>query len=210
MNNQFAKLFRKDGNSLHSDVQAQHIQDIPNNNTLSSLPPPSSPLKDIPRNILAFRTITTLLSQLQPEREFEGPTPKVGFSAAEQEELRISSALATVAVINHEVVAVVTKPFSPQKPDTLEITACIQGDTSIKESRFMVATNWFNWNSPRTDLQPTITNASAPAGLKQLVNIISRSGFLRNRAKSTGSQRLSSDSINRPNINNVKLLIGQF
>ena len=99
----------------------------------SDSPPEPSPA-GIPKNILAFRTITKLLSLIQQERAFQALQPRSEDNR--RLELKLINALATVAVIEHEVVAVVTKHFSPQTPDTLEITACIQGYTPTIEQEF--------------------------------------------------------------------------
>jgi len=63
------------------------------------------PLNGIPKNILAFRTITKLLSLIQQERAFRALQPRSEDNR--RLELKLINALATVAVIEHEVVAVV-------------------------------------------------------------------------------------------------------
>jgi hypothetical protein len=125
-------LRRKNSDSPHSHVQAQHTQDIPNNNNPSRDTPPTVPLltspsQEIPRNILAFRTITKLLSQIQQEREFQVLYTEPTLPSKDRLELRLSNAFSTVAVIEHEVIAVVTKPTH----ESLQVTACTQ--TSINQ-----------------------------------------------------------------------------
>jgi len=89
-----------------SDAQARHIaQDIPSPET-PGIPLPTSPPDDVPENILAFRTITKLLSLIQQEQAFR---VKLKGSSPEDIELSLSTAFATIAVIEHEIVAVVTK-----------------------------------------------------------------------------------------------------
>src|SRR6202046_5711418 len=61
----------------------------------------------IPDNILAFRMITTLLQKVQ-QQSFTITEEEPGSSESDQKELQISTAFSTVAVINHEVVAVAT------------------------------------------------------------------------------------------------------
>jgi len=63
-------------------------------------------LDDIPANILAFRTITKLLSLIQQERAIKASEKRFE-DARQRRELQIINALATLAVIEHEVVAVV-------------------------------------------------------------------------------------------------------
>jgi hypothetical protein len=115
----------KNSDEPHSGVQAQHTQDILNNNppgdTPPSIPRTTDPLKHIPRNILAFRTITTLLEQIQQERKFQ-VLPSKKHPQPDRQELKISNAFSTIAVIDHEVVAIVTKRTS----EVLAITACTQ------------------------------------------------------------------------------------
>jgi len=72
------------------------------------------PLNGIPKNILAFRTITKLLSLIQQERAFRALQPRSEDNR--RLELKLINALATVAVIEHEVVAVVNNINS----DTLD------------------------------------------------------------------------------------------
>lgn len=60
----------------------------------------------IPDKILAFRTITKLLSRIQQDREIK--VVKTTLDPAQVVELRISDAFATVGVTEHEVVAVAT------------------------------------------------------------------------------------------------------
>ncbi|KJA17468.1 hypothetical protein HYPSUDRAFT_57717 [Hypholoma sublateritium FD-334 SS-4] len=79
--------------------------------------------EDIPRNILAFRTITTLLSRIQQGRASQVPQPYTAqLNRDERRELKISNAFSTLAVIEHEIVAVVTN----RDTETLEVIASIQ------------------------------------------------------------------------------------
>ena len=107
-----SSLFWNNNDNPLSDVQAQHtMQDIPKNSNPSPDTPPGIPLstsppKDIPRNILAFRTITKLISHIQQEKAFQVSWNN---SSADKEELALSTAFATIAVIDHEIIAVVTR-----------------------------------------------------------------------------------------------------
>lgn len=164
-------------------------QDKPNNsdpscNASRSPCVPHSPLpEDIPRNILAFRTITTLLSQIQQGRALKVPQSyNAQLDREELRELKISDAFSTVAVIEHEIVAVVTN----RGPETLEVIASIQSPSDdfpcIKPSNSPFSglayqdfqppgiTQNHRRDSPQPAIIPTrdqatITDAEVPAGL---------------------------------------------
>ena len=137
-----SQIFRSDNRvSPHSDVPAQHTQDIPNNtvtnpscSTPPSIPLPTSPSKDrMPRNILAFRTITVMLSKIQQGRAFQ--VSSLAARTLQRQELKISNAFSTVAVIDDEIVAVVSKPLSPdQKVDVIVSQNSI--NDSINDSEY--------------------------------------------------------------------------
>ena len=164
----------KNSNEPHSGVQAQHTQDILNNNppgdTPPSIPWTTNPLKDIPRNILAFCTITTLLEQIQQEQEFQA-LPSKKHPQPDRLELKISNAFSTIAVIDHEVIAIVTKHTS----EVLMITACTQApaneDPIITLSQMwhlLVTQNYHQNGQDPGNLpvgEPTINNAMALATL---------------------------------------------
>ncbi len=100
----------------------------------ASQPPTSTPddsqPDDIPRNILAFRTITTLLSQIQREQPFRIPkSDTVQLDHEELRELGIANAFSTVAVIDNETVAIVANRDS----EMLEIVASIQSPSDNLE-----------------------------------------------------------------------------
>ena len=115
----------KNSDEPHSGVQAQHTQDISNNNPPSSAPPgiprTTDESKEIPKSILAFRTITTLLEQIQQERKFQ-VIPSKRQPQPDCLELKISNAFSTIAIMDNEVIAIVTKRTS----EVLKITACTQ------------------------------------------------------------------------------------
>ena len=110
-----SNLFRND--SPLSDIlqNSDPSPDIP-----PGVPLPTSPPKDIPRNILAFHTITKLLSHIQQEQPFQVSWDKP--PPADKEELSLSTAFATITVIDHEIVAVVTK----HDHDKVEVVLSLQ------------------------------------------------------------------------------------
>lgn len=105
------KKFSSMGNLRKDDTRS----DIPSN---IPCPDPSS----IPRNILAFRTITTMLAKLQPNQpEFSPSTSGVSdVSSDVRRGVRISDALAHLAIVDHEVVAVTTQYTS----EGMNVVAC--------------------------------------------------------------------------------------
>lgn|SRR5271156_563820 len=89
-----------------------------------------APSEGIPQSILAFRTITTLLEIIQQERPFKIIEDDPKLSDSDRRELKLSSAFSTVAVANHEVVAVVAK----QCPGKLEVMACNYEDSTNQQT----------------------------------------------------------------------------
>jgi hypothetical protein len=100
--------------SRHNDDDVEH-QHIPSDTIPSNIP------SSIPRNILAFRTITMMLAKLQPKQSFitEGDAYEV--SAGARREVRIFNALAHLATIDNDVVALTTKYTS----DGITVLACV-------------------------------------------------------------------------------------
>jgi hypothetical protein len=133
---------------------------------------PPQPSRDIPRNILAFRTITKLLSLIQQERAFQALQPR---SADNRRlELKLTNALATVAVINHEVVAVVNNLDS----DKLDLIVSVES-SRIPPSEspapnllhVLFPQNYrFSDPKPNSTGQPTISSAEALADIKLVGN----------------------------------------
>ena len=89
-----------------------------------------APSEGIPQNILAFRTITTLLQIIQQEQPFKIIEDERKLSDSDRRELKLSSAFSTVAVANHEVVAIVAK----QCPGKLEVMACNYDDSTNQQT----------------------------------------------------------------------------
>jgi len=161
-----SRFFRnnKDTSPL-SDVPGT-TQDIPKNGNPSpdtaGIPLPTSPPNGIPRNILAFRTITNLLSLIQQEQAFQVNWET---SLADNQELALSTAFATIAVIDHEIVAVATK-LTHEKievvcaPQTSIEDRSTQPSWPVRGSEFSVAKN-FCQDDPPPILQtgPTISLA---------------------------------------------------
>jgi len=168
-----SRFFQRNNNDTSplSDVQAQHtVQSIPKNSDPFPDTPgillPTSPPRDIPRNILAFRTITKLLSHIQQEQAF-----KVSWNKSlpeKKEELELSTAFATIAVIEHEVIAVVTK----HTVERIEVICTPQTriqDTSINDLStnqgkwFLRALHFFITKNPRqNDPPPAILPIRGP------------------------------------------------
>jgi hypothetical protein len=85
------------------------------NSSCSSQTPP-----EIPRNIIAFRTITTLLRFIQQDKLLEVTDPNTKTSDDDLRRLSILNALATVAITHQEIVAITS---SNTKSSGLEIIA---------------------------------------------------------------------------------------
>lgn len=87
------------GSTEVGDASSQHAS--------QSDPASSTP---IPDNILAFRTITSILSQIQQEMPFTVSNPKQGMlSREERYQLRLLNAFSIMAVIDHQIVAAILK-----------------------------------------------------------------------------------------------------
>ena len=134
------------------------------------------PLKDIPINILAFRTITKLLALIQQEQAFRTDT---GMPAADQRlELKLINALSTVAVIDHEVVAVVNK--SGNDSGKVGLIAYVKPPNDTTPSESSIFSLWkvlFSQNfrpdssdshTPSATGQPVIFSAQVLGGLPSL------------------------------------------
>jgi len=137
------------------------------------------PSEDIlPRNILAFRTITSILHLIQQERPFKvSDDLAMDMSPMERQELKISNAVSNLAIANNDITAVVTK----RCPDTLVVIACThlsnhessfispQPPTAISRIFQYLFTKNFRRDDPKSptwDKDPTIINAIIPLGLK--------------------------------------------
>lgn len=125
------KTLKKTFNSLsnlrsgynNNDSDNQQIPSTSNHTPPSDIPsniPSHDPLS-VPRNILAFRTITMMLANLQPKQTLAGSSPSRDVLSAEaRREVRISDAFAHLAIVNNEVVALTTAYSS----DSMTVVAC--------------------------------------------------------------------------------------
>jgi len=91
-------------------------------------PPPTS--TDIPRNILAFRTITKLLAKIQQDQSFQLSSGcKLPPESSEHQELLICNAFATISNMCNDVVAVVSKSIPASRTwDSLVTRNDVFGD----------------------------------------------------------------------------------
>ena len=140
----------------------------------ATIPSHSLP-NDIPRNILAFRTITTMLARIQQERPFKFSPEDLEISAAQQQELKIANALANLAIADHDIVAVATV----HSAEELNVIACTHSESNDQSppspSQNVVSRCW-NFifaKNPRRDEErddeskdcPVVVDAKALAGL---------------------------------------------
>jgi len=87
----------------------------------------SSTNTTVPQNILAFRSITTMLSSLRRSGEMNVThTDKTSLDSRVRQELRILVALACVLVRNHEVITVVA--LRPREGEHIQTIACSVND----------------------------------------------------------------------------------
>lgn len=122
----------------------------------------------IPGNILAFRTITKLLGTIQQDREPEVELWQSELTEAEIVELKISDAFATIAVTEHEVVAVTTNQRI--HPKTLQVVASIQPSDDNSSPPTQASTSaasecpiWtFTFNTRWSDEDPTTSLTAEP------------------------------------------------
>lgn len=133
----------------------------------------------IPRKILAFRTITSILAIIQQERPFkvsnELPTD---MKPLDRQELKISNAVCNLAIADKDIIAVVTKPGD----DSLAVIACAhlpRNESSFISSqsplKMAMARLWqllitknFRRDDPKSstwEIDPTIIDAKIPPGL---------------------------------------------
>jgi hypothetical protein len=133
-------------------------RDTPPRDTSPSIPG-NSQSNNIPNNILAFRTITTLLAMLQQERHSNRDDIK------ESVELKLSNAFSTLAVMNHDVVAIVSN-YSP--PD-LSVLATRTADTkevitssALSSPEFQIFEFLTCRNNRKDEQHPTILGTSVP------------------------------------------------
>ena len=139
----------------------------------------NSPPGGIPKNVLAFRTITTLLARIQQEKPLEYSNIDTrAFSDANARELRLSTAFANVANTEHDVIAIATNLSLDNKLEVIASTNRDNNDELIDRlpSTSMISDVWkllFSSN-PRSDDKnghtredqiPYITHPVAPPGV---------------------------------------------
>lgn len=96
---------------------------FPSNATPSNQPPSEqTPTPPVPESILAFRTITTMLSYLHRARDEYKEEPAIQ-NKVDKERLRLLSALTILMVREHEVVAAVSKEQSVANSTEVVISA---------------------------------------------------------------------------------------
>lgn len=126
------------------------------------------PNAPVPDNILAFRSITMYLSQIQLIQATQQlPVRLVTVQPAERNEARISDAFAQLAVAEHDVVAFATRP-QPEKSQ-IGLLACTNPPTDGSQaspeqgsSIFSVYDYIFTRNPPRKDPTGEVNNGSLP------------------------------------------------
>jgi hypothetical protein len=138
------------------------------------------PLKDVPREILAFRTITRLLGLIQQEQATRASQNTGGPNSQQRLELKLTNALSTVAVIDHEVVAVVNNRRSGVESGKVCLIAYVEppNDTPPPESSSLISDIWRilfsqnfrrdseDSNTPPANGQPMIFSAHHLSGLR--------------------------------------------
>ncbi|KAF8630587.1 hypothetical protein AX17_005399 [Amanita inopinata Kibby_2008] len=113
-----SSIFKSNSN-LDSDEPGPHSSDSYSEDS-------GSPTTTLPQSILAFRSITTLLSSLRKAGQMNlTHIDKASLDREVRQELRILVALATVLVRKHEVVTVVAlHSDQPQQGERLQTIAC--------------------------------------------------------------------------------------
>jgi hypothetical protein len=129
---------------------------------------------DIPKNILAFRTITTLLHLIQQERQLQ-ITKEEQMTSQDRRQLSLLNALATLAITEHNIVAVTSKD-SLGGLELIASTTLPHDDITKPSSIFMnlfQGCYLFTWNpehkKPETSTAnkyPILDSPSKPAGLE--------------------------------------------
>jgi hypothetical protein len=150
------------------------------NNGPPQPPIPETPIPEtpIPQEILAFRTITKLLSLIQQERAIQG-TETIPADNQRRRELQIINALATVAVTGFQVVAVANNLDSSRlDPNASKLTLLAVVKPSNDEKQCITPSKKSSWRvtltqnqreiDPPLNLtgQPTIASVESLAGLK--------------------------------------------
>lgn len=131
--------------------------------------PSPKPPPDTATSILAFRTITKLLGLIQQEQAFIASQDTGGPNDQQRLELKITNALSTVAVINHEVVAVVNNIRSGVGSGKVGLIAYVEppNDTAPSESKSFLSELWKVIFSP--NFRPDSDGPTTPEATEQPV-----------------------------------------
>lgn len=143
----------------------------------------NSSSNDVPRNILAFRTITAILAQLQPKQEFKDSESyrQPELSPMDRQAVRISDALANLAITEHDVVALATERTSRNLTvlayaSTIPKEETTPNKESPKEERPFLFRFLFTKNFRRKETAPIpsitypiIVDAMKPEGMGSLM-----------------------------------------
>jgi hypothetical protein len=130
---------------------------------------------DIPKNILAFRTITILLAILQQERSiaYSNASDRHDISPEQKRELKILNAFANIANTNRDIVALVSKTTSSDALDVVVSTNLDDDDGQLvkplKSSKWrpLFSRNFRKDSPPPNGLvMPTIITAVKPDSMK--------------------------------------------
>ena len=121
--------------------------------------------EDLPRDILGFRTITSMLALLG------SPKVEIDDRLHELEALHVLNSLATLLVRKHEIVAVVADEESFPDKDTVNITVCLEGKDALMVNPQHVFPDdhlaTANPRDPDENMQDSLTHVGEPAFLEQ-------------------------------------------
>ncbi|KJA14958.1 hypothetical protein HYPSUDRAFT_208271 [Hypholoma sublateritium FD-334 SS-4] len=130
-------------------------------NTVDNSPPDDTDVHDsnnVPSNILAFRTITSMLSHIQFNKKFE--IQRTTYDALEtndprRKEIKICSAFAILAVMDAEVIAAVAKP-TQRVTEVIESSSAESTSAAKSKGFFGPFTHCFAFgkNPERDDPEP--------------------------------------------------------
>jgi hypothetical protein len=84
-------------------------------------------------DLLAFRTITTILHFLQSESN-QYPTTPARFTKEDRNDLRVLDALSAILIRQHEIVAVVARPYNGSNLNVQVIASVVSGYPSNTNS----------------------------------------------------------------------------
>lgn len=102
----------------------------------------STDISDIPANILAFRTITTILSQLPRTKPIEpiDNLDHLKMNREDRREIRIYDAFAHLAAGENDVAALTTNQKFADGTDELSVVTCTQANGLVGETPLPIST----------------------------------------------------------------------